>query len=248
MFDDFVRGNCSPFAPVDSSDRMKTAIYNFFHKKHKLKKYTPQVQRIVLGKENVQTFMHFIQLAKERYVKDVVEPLNEKREVKKTPKWEVPTIISFNKKVERQEHSKSIMQPFFIKRTSKPERDFMKALDKSKKVKWWFKNGENEVKYFAVTYEDENGFKWGFYVDFIVMFKDGSVGLFDTKSGIHAKNAGPRAKGLAKYIKKHKKKKKVWGGIVIPIKVKNNVIWRYNDKKMYNYDPNDLSDWKVLEL
>jgi len=83
----------------------------------------------------------------------------------------------------------------------KPEKQFIELLEKSDKVKWWFKNGENEIKYFAVIYKDENGFERAFYVDFIVQFKDGSIGLFDTKSGMTAKDAGPRAEGLQKYIR-----------------------------------------------
>ena len=117
-------------------------------------------------------------------------------------------------------------------------------LDKSKKVKWWFKNGENEIKYFAVLYKDENGFERGFYVDFIVQFTDGTIGLFDTKSGMTAKDAGPRAEGLQRYIKEQNKKgKKLWGGIVIYV----NGTWRYNNEK-YNYNPNNLYGWRVLEL
>jgi hypothetical protein len=71
----------------------------------------------------------------------------------------------------------------------------------SDKVEWWYKNGEGEIKYFSILYKDEYGFKRTFYVDFIVIFKDDSIGLFDTKSGFTTKEAGPRAEGLQKYIK-----------------------------------------------
>ncbi|MCH7772546.1 MAG: hypothetical protein IIA49_16270 [Bacteroidetes bacterium] len=33
-FDRFVYDNCTPYAPADSSDRMKTALYQFFNKKY----------------------------------------------------------------------------------------------------------------------------------------------------------------------------------------------------------------------
>ncbi|KAF0138271.1 MAG: type III restriction protein res subunit, partial [Stygiobacter sp.] len=111
------------------------------------------------------------------------------------------------------------------------------------KVKWWFKNGETEIKYFAVPYIDENGIERAFYVDFIVQFADDSIGMFDTKSGMTAKDAGPRAEGLQKYLKKNKNKK-VWGGIAIFV----NGTWRYNDKEKYEYNPNELSSWKILEI
>ncbi|PIN77840.1 hypothetical protein COV15_01235 [Candidatus Woesearchaeota archaeon CG10_big_fil_rev_8_21_14_0_10_34_12] len=241
LFDKFITDNCTPYAPSDSSDRMKTALYNFFTQKYKIKKFDLQAQRIVLGKENVQAFVDSINIAKERYKKEIVEQLNEKRERKETPKWEVPIIISYNSRYSKEEQPTSIMKPFYTKKPSEPERKFIELLNKSKKVKWWFKNGETEAKYFAVPYTDENEIERAFYVDFIVQFTDGSIGLFDTKSGMTAKDAGPRAEGLQKYINKNKN---VWGGIAIYV----NGTWRYNDKEKYEYNPNNLSEWKVLEI
>jgi type III restriction enzyme len=243
-FDNFIVQNCSPYAPVDSSDRMKSAIYQFFSDEFKLKKYDPKVQRIVLGKENVQALVDAINLAKERYFIEVIRQLSEKREKVDIPKWEVPVVINYNSHFKKAYHPKSVMQPMYARNPSKPEIGFMDILDKSDKVKWWFKNGDGEIKYFAVLYK-ENGTESAFYVDFVVMFRDGSIGLFDTKSGITAKEAKSRAEGLQRYISAQKsKRKKVWGGIVIQA----DGTWRYNDRAKYRYDPEDLSEWKILEI
>jgi type III restriction enzyme len=240
-FDKFIIQNCTPYAPVDSSDRMKTALYQFFNQKFKFAKYDPKVQRIVLGKENVQLFVDTINLAKERYKKEVVEKLSEKRELKETPNWEVPLLISYNSRYKREEYQNSVMKPFYTAKPSEPERLFIELLNNSQKVKWWDKNGEGEIKYFAVLRPDNQAF----YPDFIAQFKDGTIGIFDTKSGMIAKDAKERAEGLQKYIKKQNKKgKKLWGGIAIYI----NGTWRYNDNEKYEYDPSDLSNWKILNL
>lgn len=244
-FNDFIRANCTPFAPADSSDRMKTALYQFFNKEFKFEKYDPKVQKIILEKENVQAFLDTINLAKEQYKTKVVDQFREKREVEPVPKWEVPIIISYNSKYKQTDYKKSIMKPLYVRKPSGPEKKFIELLDKSDKVKWWFRNGEGEIKHFAVLYKDENGFERAFYVDFIVVFKDGRIGLFDTKGGITAIEAGPRAEGLQKYIKiENKKGKKLWGGIVIFEKG----AWRYNDKEEYHYDSKNLSDWKLLKI
>ena len=244
-FDEFIRSNCTPFAPVDSSDRMKNAIYKFFNKTFNFKKYSPEVQKLVLGKENIQPFVDVINLSKERYKQQVIDTLSEQREKQLIPKWEVPIIIPYNSKYERKPYLKSIMSPFYVRKPSNPEAIFMKSLEKSDKVKWWFKNGENEIKYFAVSYFDEHGFERAFYVDFIIMFQNGRIGLFDTKSGLTAKTAGPRANGLQNYIKEQKEMgKNLCGGILIYI----NGTWRYNDQDEYVYDPKDLSSWKILEI
>lgn len=243
-FDRFIIQNCTPYAPVDSSDRMKTAIYQLFKQKYKIEKFEPKVQKIVLGKENVQTFVDIINLAKEKYKKEIVEKLNEKRELQEVLRWEVPIIISYNSRYKKEKYTKSIMKPYYTARASKPEVKFIELLNKSSKVKWWYKNGEGEIKYFAVLRIDRQSF----YPDFIIQFKDGKIGIFDTKSGMTAEteDASPRAEGLQKYIKKeqNKKGKKFFGGIVIYA----NGSWRYNNNKKYKYNPKDLSSWKVLNL
>jgi hypothetical protein len=222
---------------------MKTAIYQFLKEECKIEKFEPKAQKIVLGKENIQAFIDVINLSKERYRIEVVEKTNEKREVKKIPKWEVPIIISYNSKYKKEDCQKSIMKPFYIRNPSQPEQIFLKFLDNASNIKWWFKNGESEVKYFAVPYKDENKFERAFYVDFIVQFDNGNIGLFDTKQGRTAKDAKYKAEGLQKYIKQNKKKK-IWGGIVVYV----NGTWRYNDKEKYDFNPNNLSGWKVLNF
>jgi len=241
-FDRFIIQNCSPYAPADSSDRMKTAVYQFFKQKYKLEKFDPRVQRIVLGKENVQAIVDAINLAKERYKVEVIEKLSETREKIDVPKWEVPVVISYNSRYKKEEKPQSIMKPFYTAKQSVPEQKFIEFLEDSDKVKWWFKNGETEIKYFTVLRTDGNAF----YPDFIVQFKDGRLGIFDTKSGITAKDAKERAEGLQIYIKEQNRKgRKIWGGIV----VYKDGSFRYNDSEKYSFDEKALEgDWKILSF
>ncbi|HCK65815.1 MAG TPA: hypothetical protein DHW49_06090, partial [Anaerolineae bacterium] len=95
----------------------------------------------------------------------------------------------------------------------------------------------------AVKYTDKDGVLKPFFVDWIVKFKDGKIGLFDTKEGITAETAKYKAEGLAAYIKEENKKgKKLFGGIVVP----KDKSWRFNDSEKYDYSP-DLKGWKFLE-
>lgn len=241
-FDRFIIQNCTPYAPVDSSDRMKTAIYQYCKVKFKLDKFDPKVQKIVLGKENVQTFVDVINLTKDKYKTDVVQKLNEKRELQNVLKWEVPPIITYNSKYKKAAEVKSIMKPFYTIKQSEPEQRFVELLEESDKVKWWFKNDDGEIKYFAVLRTDGNAF----YPDFIVQFKNGHIGIFDTKAGRTAADAKERAEGLQKYIKEQNKKgKKIWGGIVIF----KDGSFRYNDSNEYSYNEKSLGkDWKILSF
>jgi type III restriction enzyme len=243
-FDKFITESCSPYAPADSSDRMKTALYQFLIEKFKLKKFDADAQKVVLGRENVQAFVDSINLAKEKYKLEVIQPLSETREKVEVPTWEVPVLISYNERFTKENIPKSVMKPFYKRKQSEPERLFIEALENSKKVRWWFKNGETEIKYFAVMRSDDEG---AFYPDFVVQFEDGSIGIFDPKAGRTAEtgDAGPRAEGLQKYIKEQNKTgKNLWGGIVIYV----NGTWRYNDNETYTYDENDLTSWKLLDI
>ena len=244
-FDDFVTDACKPYAPHDSSDRMKTALYQFLENEFGLEKYDTRAQIVVLGKENLQPFWDAINEAKVVYKTEVVQQVSEKREQDVTDEWEVPKVMPFKGNVTDLKRPKSIMQPCYSKKLSKPEENFIERLDKSDKVKWWYKNGESEIKYFSVPHVEENGKEKGFYVDFIIQFKDGTVGLFDTKSGSVAGAAGTRHDGLYKYMQaENKKGKNLIGGII----VESNETWRYNDKKEYHFDESDMSDWKILDF
>lgn len=247
VFDKFVIDNCYPYAPADSSGRMKSAIYTFFNKKLGFEKYDPMVQRIVLSKENRQVFINAITEAKDRYKKEVVDIVSEIREKEVTEKWEVPLIDTYKSNAKKEIHLKSIMQPFFITDKSEPEEIFMKMLDDSEKVEWWYKNRDGEKKYFAISYF-EDGKEWAFYVDFIVKFKDGRIGLYDTKSGMTAKEAKAKAEALQKYIKEQNKKgKNLIGGIVAQKDKKDKILY-LNDNVEYEFNKSDFSNWKVLDL
>ncbi|MDO9463806.1 MAG: DEAD/DEAH box helicase family protein [bacterium] len=247
-FDRFIAQACSPYAPVDSSDRMKTAIYLFIKQKYKIDKYDPKAQMIVLSKKNYQSFNDIINLAKERFRTDVIEKLSETREVQQVEEWEVPQLVSYNSRYKKQEKNKSIMKPFYVAQLSEPEENFIELMENSDKVKWWFRNGQGEIKYFAVSYKDKDGIKRGFYVDFIVMMKDGRIGLFDTKKGFTAELAKERAEALAQYIKEQNKKQKskLWGGIV----TFKDGSCRYNDSESYGgaISESQAPYWGILSL
>lgn len=126
---------------------------------------------------------------------------------------------------------------------------FAKYLDKKKgKIEWWFKNGNQGKDYFAVRYLNEDSKKEElFYPDWIILFKNGTVGIFDTKKGRTATDNDTvyKAQALQKKIKEFGKK--YVGGIVI----EEAGVWYYNNSPKYNFKEgqsvNDSKDWKQLE-
>ena len=254
-FDYFARENLAPFAPeLRSIKRINDSIYRLFDKEFKMGVDDwPKIQAVILAEENRQVAIDVINRAKELYQDVVGSGKNEL--IENDEPWNVPEIINYNLTFVKKDYKKSIIQPYYAKtkgannlalfeEDSDVEVAFIKYLEKAKQVKWWFKNGKQDGSYFAVSYI-ENEIDKPFYVDFIVMLKDGKVGLFDTKGGIYAQTAKDRAEGLVTYIaNENKNGKKLFGGIVI--KEKNS--WRYNNNKKYEYKPNDLKTWKFLDL
>lgn len=255
-YDLFCKANVGEFAPVDSMGIIKSALNRFAYKVMGFEKDDPEFHKIVLNKGNTEKISITLAKAREEYKRTVVAKEKE-REIENLI-WNVPSIISYNGTYKTKSCKKSIMVPYYSRyvtnnqttlfdgyaEDSKVEIEFINYLDSAKQVEWWFKNGQSEANYFAVPYIDEYKRKTAFYVDFIVQLKNGDVWLLDTKKGQTAEAAGPRAEGLAKYIKEQKKNgKTLYGGITISI----DGQWRYNDNEKYEYNPNNLKNWNFLD-
>ena len=242
-FDAFIGSCCKPFAPHDSSNRIKTALYQFLEREFNVTRYSPKAQSFVLDVENYTAFEDEINIVKEEY-KNKINTTMKKIDITEYD-WEIPETIMYKNNAKEVNTKKCIMSPFYVTKLSKPEERFIKRLDESKNVLWWYKNGENEKKYFAVKYIDDEGVDRSFYVDFIVMFKNGCIGLFDTKEGRTADEAGPKHDGLYEYIEERMKGREIFGGITVDHK--SNTFVYYN-KKEYHYDENNMSDWTLIDL
>ncbi len=144
----------------------------------------------------------------------------------------------------------SIIQPFYIRKEyngKKNELLFVNYLESKKNIiEWWFKNGDGGKDYFGLRYLNTTTCKESlFYPDWIVKFKNGKIGIFDTKSGNTAVNPEGRAEGLYnKLCEMNKVDNIYYGGLVI---LENNQ-WYCSVSLPYNYQKGHLSNnWVLLE-
>ncbi|NMC23488.1 MAG: hypothetical protein GYA32_06980, partial [Serratia sp.] len=246
IFDLFCAQSLSPefFPEARSVGRVKTAIYQFFNLAFpgKFKKLDSEIQKIVLDIHNQQKLIDTINRAKEIYKASLAEEEKELVE----HEWEVAPSFDYNASYLRKEFHKSIMEPFY-QRIDAPdgEKRFAEYLEQCEKVQWWYKNGDRDQTFFAVAYE-KDGESNPFYVDWIVKFIDGRLGLFDTKAGITANIEETKAKaaGLQRYVREENEKgKRLIGGIVL----EKDESWRVNDQPDYRHNENDLRMWKFFE-
>lgn len=243
-FELFIIESLKPLFPEPRSiGRMKQAIYTFFKKAYpkEYKTIETKMQLIVLKENNTQHFINAINKAKELYFATVSKG---KSKLVSDGYWNIPIYLNYSEDYITLPVKLSIVEPFYQRNdASQVEKDFTNYLEsKAVDIEWWYKNGENDAKHFAIPYDDK-GTNRAFYIDWIVKYKNGKVGLFDTKSGITAETAKLKAEGLCQYIKEQNAKgKNLFGGIVI----KHLGSWRYNDKEIYEFNINDLKSWEFL--
>jgi len=245
IYDYFVKNNLSPFYPEDRSiGRLKEAIYYFFRMRLGME-YTDrfaEIINIVLSPKNSQHFVNVIDSTKEKYIADTQK---REAELQKSADWELPDMLNFGGNYTEFKTNLSAMKPFYYDNKWKTEEAFIKFLEKSDRIEWWFKNGDRDATFFAVPYI-ENEEQKPFYVDFIVKFKDGKIGLFDTKSGNTIKDAREKSDGLQEYTKKHKN---ISGGIVANTNSRDfSGRWMCYKGQGTELNPDDFSNWELLEI
>jgi type III restriction enzyme len=128
------------------------------------------------------------------------------------------------------------------------EKRFIDYLEsKDKYIEWWFKNGSQGKDYFAIKYYNStDGKEELFYPDWIIKFKDGRVGIYDTKAGQTAQlqETADKAKALALKLEK------LGNGYVGGIVVLEGGMWYYSNSEDYSYYEGNAirsRDWKPLE-
>lgn len=157
--------------------------------------------------------------------------------------WEIAEEKYFNLRYEKYEYRKSLYEPCYLSFDSAIEEEFIEYLDSNdKKIVWWWQNGSEHM---AINFGIKYGIKSTFQPDFLVMFNDGRLGIFDTKaSGEREDDNKVKAEALQKYIlEENKKGKNLIGGLVI----KEGEHFRINSKSLYTPFLENMSNWAYFK-
>lgn len=254
VFDYWLYKWCGKFAPYDSHGRIRTALYNSMKNIFNLDYQTDQtkIQQIILADGNLECIHQCMEIARNKFEQEINKQLSEK-EIIDNESYEIPeTIEHYGNKTKDESLTRSIMKPFFTDNVNELEKAFMKKLDLSHNVKWWFKNKTNESKYFGIVWKDSSKNNRIFYVDWIVQFNDGKIGLYDTKGGIHIRDPETKlkAEALSNYILTENKKRvknKIMGGIIANTSKDYTGLWKYNKDAQQPFDDNQISSWTTLD-
>lgn len=177
--------------------------------------------------------------------KNILEKRKKQNEKQEAPEFTIQPEYYYTDDYEEIDVKLSAINPFYLLKNYKGrenELNFIKYIDsKEKHIDWWFKNGASGkdafgLKYFNTAAKQEKLF----FPDWIICFKDGRIGIFDTKCGFTVIHEEGRADGLANRIyelNKDAKDIKYFGGLV----VFENGMW-------YFYDSNCIRTSKTNEL
>jgi type III restriction enzyme len=222
-FDYLLKAWCLPYAPVRSFSKVKTATYKWFGYIGYDQSKWHEVQRIIACSQKNQTvFDEVMKTAKLKYEKIKPAEIASKKDATHST-FSLPDIDQFGENYELVSTKRyPYEQTYLRKDRSEPERYFEQLLEDSGSVDWWYKNGESQQQYFAVSYQtvDEETKltkMLNFYPDYIVRYVDGSVGIYDTKAGrtVTEQSTHDKSDVLQAYIaEQNKVGTKLTGGIL----------------------------------
>lgn len=213
-FEKVIKNNLNGFAPVRSIPTVKTAIISTFGKYLYIR---PQNKGIILIQNivvnNNETFGKIISTATQNYKPIHEYEVDQKEKYEINEEWHIPFDKNYNPNTNIKIESKlSIHQPLYVEtkegKADKLELEFIEYLDKHENsIEYFWKNGSEHMNTnFGIAKEDGTAFQ----PDFLIQFKDGRIGIFDTKAGkgYNEKDNEIKSNALQQYITDENKKEK----------------------------------------
>jgi len=245
LFERFCYNNCGDYQPDGSHERVRLHLKYLFQEY--LNFFGQDTYKIVLY--NQQQFVDLLNEARAEYAKTMAAKKKEEIKIIVNPAWKVPEYDIFNHRYTEFPDEKHVLQPLFLYKNefgslgdSANEFNFINFLKQNNQtIKWWYKNGSKGEKYFAIHYKTQDGKDSLFYIDFIILFQNGCVGLFDTKTQNSDYFAVQKHNALVEYIEQRNKTiRKTIGGILIP----KDGSWWFCRNRIDN--TNNLTGWEVF--
>ncbi len=247
-FEKIINSNLNGFAPKRSIPTVKNAIFITFKKYLGLetaKGGIMYIQNLVCL--NYDIFAQIINTSTDKYKPIHEVEVSAKSDERFNDEWEIAPEKNYNPETNQVVESKlSLYQPLFIERVggkvNELEMKFIKYLDSHEnEIDWFWKNGSEHMEdNFGIQKADKSTFQ----PDFIIKFKDGSIGIFDTKGGQFAADDAVKATALYKYIYDERNKgHNLFGGLVIL----DGEKFKYFESTPYVPYNQDSTQWKLFD-
>ena len=211
--------------------------------------FEDKARKILLYPHNQVLLVELINESLELYDVWQKEQGNKHRR-KEEIEWEVPVQRYYPEIYKKDETiATHALEPYYeYEAASSPEKMFKEELERnSDHIEWWYKNGDKGKEHFAVTYKNIRGEEQLFYVDFVVCFKSGIIGLYDTKTRNSDPEAPSKHNALVEYVENQNNgnsETKITGSILIPETTAGITRFRWCRNRIDN--TNDLQGWEYF--
>lgn len=268
-FENLIKINLNGFAFKRSLSPVKQALYRWFKNYlgiNYLGNGIIYIQNIILNNSLI-----FGKLLDDAIV--VYKPIKDKEKIKKIKEveewnneWEITESRNYNPNVYKPFDKNLALykspndKKVYLNFDSEVEEKFIDYLEKNEdKILWWWQNGNEHM---ALNFGIKYGMGSTFQPDFLVMFKNGKIGIYDTKAvGYQEDDNKIKSEALQKYIieeNKRKNKDLFMGGLVVkvgdhfrinsdieyaPFKTSDGMSDINNE---YEANNNSKNSWKIL--
>jgi type III restriction enzyme len=221
-FDELIVSKIGGYAQRDSMATMKRAIYYWFEQNLGIGTESNgkiDIQHIVMRTGNLTHFSLALAASIEAY-----EPIRKKEVAAKAEEewyaWQIKETESYDTEGYSLVKNATYYYDkcYLWTKRSQIEKDFEDYLEtEGTRIQFWYKNGVSKKEYFGIKYTYKNEDRT-FYPDYIVLFKDNRIGIFDTKGGMTETSGETKAKAeaLQAFIEKENAKgQNLFGGIIV---------------------------------
>lgn len=210
--------------------------------------FDTDAKKVVLYHDNKPKFDRLLRSAIERYkqIRNIKRQKAAKQQLKEF-EWSVPEQRLYDDETHKMVlvENQALMPFYELNTASSPEKRFVEFLEQnSNYIDWWYKNGDKGRQHYAIEYEQADGSKHPFYVDFVIRLKNGKVMLFDTKSpGSEPLTAHLKHNALNTYIaKENAEGANLVGGVI----VEEGLNWLWSKYTIDNTI--DHTGWATLDF
>lgn len=239
IYIDYCRSLLGSFEKSHSTDVLAGYLLQAMEELFEL--FETDAMKVILYYANKPKFTEIIQKALNNYVRKLQERQRQAKErAFEKYIWEVPAERLYKESTHHvmakvEEHA---LLPFIeLNTVSTPERRFSEFLERNKDyIDWWYKNGDEGKQHYSIPYENSQGEKALFYVDFVIRMKNGQVFLFDTKTENSDSEAPNKHNALIDYMLE----KGLLGGII----VEKDDVWHYSKFPISTTE--DVTGWDAF--
>lgn len=249
LFIEMIKSNLNGFAPKRSTNTLLNALRRWFSSYvgiSVMKTFNGhiKIRNIVLG--NYTVFSMLLDATTNKYKATKIKEVERRVEEIEywNDEWEISSIRHFNPKTHlKYDYALCLYEPSHLSFDSSVERKFIEYMERNQDyIEWWWQNGsEHMALNFGIKYNTKSTFQ----PDFIVKFKDGRVGIFDTKAvNFQEHDNKLKAEALQAYIEdENNEGKNLVGGLII----RNKQHFYIHSKKVYHSFKEKYNEWEYFE-